>query len=193
MIKKVCFFGSYRELSGETKEEIVNLGKTCAEMGITVMSGGFGGTMKDVSQGAKSAGGKTIGVTCYLCDIPWTKKANEFIDEEIVAGSLSERIDIMLKQADAFVILPGGTGTLLELATALEYINKEVIEPKPIIIWGNFWSPVISCLKEEPVFSDKIKNDCKIAYCEELVTLASTTKEAIEKLSCQNAAEKTHC
>lgn len=181
MIKKVCIFGSYKDLSQETKEEIVRLGKMLAQKGITVMSGGFGGTMEDVSRGAKSVGGKTIGVTCYVWDKALYTKANNFIDEEIVADSLLERIDIMVKEADAFVVFPGGTGTLLELSVTLEYINKGLIEPKPIIILGDFWKQVFSCLKNEPIFSRKIKNSREIS-CAELVTFVSTTDECVEKL-----------
>jgi len=182
MIKKVCIFGSYKDLSQETKEETVRLGKMLAQLGITVMSGGFGGTMEDISRGAKSAGGKTIGVTCYVWDKARYIKANEFIDEEIVADSLFRRIEVMLKEADAFVVFPGGTGTLLELSATLEHINKGLIEPKPIIVFGDFWKPVFSCLQNEPVFSKKIKNHHKISCCAELVTFVSTTDECVEKL-----------
>ena len=182
MTKKVCIFGSYKDLSQETKDEIVRLGKTLAQKGITVMSGGFGGTMEDISRGAKSAGGKTIGVTCYVWDKARYTKANEFIDEEIVADSLRERIDIMVKEADAFVVFPGGTGTLLELSTTLEYINKGLIEPKPIIIFGYFWKPVFSCLNDEPVFSKKLRDSCEISCCVELVAFVSTIDECVEKL-----------
>ena len=180
MIRKVCIFGSYKDLSQETKEEIVRLGKMLAQLGVTVMSGGFGGTMEDISRGAKSAGGKTVGVTCYVWDKDRYTKANAFIDDEIVADSLLERIEVMLKEADAFVVFPGGTGTLLELSATLEHINKGLIEPKPIIVFGDFWKPVFSCLKNEPVFSKKTKNARKISCCAELVTFVSTIDECVE-------------
>ena len=182
MVKKVCIFGSYKDLNQETKEDIVHLGKMLAHNGITVMSGGFGGTMKDISRGAKSADGKTIGVTCYIWGKDRYTKANEFIDEEIVADSLLTRIDIMIKEADAFVVFPGGTGTLLELSATLEHVNKGLIEPKPIIIMGEFWKPVLSCLENEPVFSKQIKNIGEISCCAELVTFVSTTDECVEKI-----------
>ena len=180
--KTVCVFGSYKDLGRREKAEIVRLGKLLAQKGATVISGGFGGTMEDISSGAKSAGGKTIGVTWYKWETPIYKKANAFIDEEIVADSLFERIDIMLKKADAFIVLPGGTGTLLELSAVLEHLNKGLIDPKPIIMFGDFWKPVLSCLKKEPVLSEKTRSKRKISCCDELVTFVKTVDECIEKL-----------
>jgi uncharacterized protein (TIGR00730 family) len=182
MASKVCIFGSYKDLSKKQKAEIVRLGKLLAQEGITVVSGGFGGTMEDISRGAKSAGGKTIGVTCYQWEKPLYKKANEFVDEEIVADSLFARIEIMLNKADAFIVLPGGTGTLLELSAALEHMNKGLIESKPIIILGDFWKPVFKCLEKEPVFSEKTRAKHKISCCGELVTFVKTVDECIERL-----------
>ncbi len=182
MIKKVCIFGSYKDQSQEKKETIERLGKQLAQMGITVISGGFGGTMEDISRGAKSVGGKTIGVTCYLWSNVRYKKPNEFIDEEIVAKSLPERIEIMLKEADAFVVFPGGTGTLLELSTALEYINKGLMAPKPIIAIGDYWKPALSSLKREPIFSKEIKNK-GLSCCAELVTFVNSIDECIGQLN----------
>lgn len=183
MIKKVCIFGSYKDLKPETKEEIVHLGQMLAGNGITVISGGFGGVMEDISRGVKSAGGKTVGVTYYLRGKASYKKPNDYVDEEIVADSLSERIDIMLREADAFLVFPGGTGTLLELSTVLEYTNKGLMEPKPIILFSRFWEPLVSCLRNEPVYSKKIKSEGKIACCAELVTFVETAEECIKRLN----------
>jgi uncharacterized protein (TIGR00730 family) len=180
--KTVCIFGSYKDLSKKEKSEIIRLGKMLAQKGLTVISGGFGGTMEDISRGAKSGAGKTIGVTWYKWEKPIYSKANPFIDEEIVAQSLFERIDIMLKKADAFIVLPGGTGTLLELAAVLEHLNKGLINPKPVIMLGDFWKTALACLKNEPVLSEKIKNQGKVSYCQELVTFAKDVDECIEKL-----------
>ena len=182
MVKKVCIFGSYKDLSKKEKEEIVRLGKLLAQQGAIVISGGFGGTMEDVSRGAKLAGGKTIGVTWYKWEKPIYNKANAFIDEEIVADSLFERIDIMIKKADAFIVLPGGTGTLLELSAVLEHLNKGLLDPKPIIMLGNFWKPALTCLKKEPVLSEKTRNKRKVSYCNELVTFVKNIDECIDKL-----------
>jgi uncharacterized protein (TIGR00730 family) len=182
MVKSVCVFGSYKDLSKKQKQEVIRLGRLLAQKGITVISGGFGGTMEDISRGAKSAGGKTIGVTWYKWEKPIYKTANAFIDKEIIAECLFERISIMLEKADAFIVLPGGTGTLLELAAALEHLNKGLIAPKPIIMLGNFWKPALACLKNEPVLSKITRAKRKAFCCSELVTFARNLDECIKKL-----------
>jgi uncharacterized protein (TIGR00730 family) len=183
-IKSVCIFGSYKDLSPAEKSEIVRLGKLLAEKGIEIISGGFGGTMEDISRGAKSAGGKTIGVTFYRWGTPKYRAANKYIDEEIIADNLWERIGIMLDKSDAFIVFPGGTGTLLELAAVMEHINKGLIDPKPIIAIGEFWKPVLQRLKNEPVFIESLKQKYHLTCCAELVTFVDTVDAAVEK--CMN-------
>lgn len=179
-LKSVCIFGSYKDLSPTEKSEVVRLGKLLAEQGIEIISGGFGGTMEDISRGAKSAGGKTIGVTFYRWGEPKYSGANKYIDEEIIAENLWARIGIMLDKSDAFIIFPGGTGTLLELAAVLEHINKGLMAPKPVIAIGNFWKPVLQVLNNEPVFIDHLKQKHQITHCAELVTFVDNVDAAIE-------------
>ena len=182
MDKKICVFGSYKDLDKKEKEDILILGKLLAEKGFIIVSGGFGGTMEDISRGAKSAGGKTIGVTYYKSEEALRKSPNKYIDEEIEAKDIFERIDTMMKDSDAFIVLPGGTGTLLELAAVLEHINKGLMEPKPVIAIGNFWKSIVDRLKDEPLLNKKAKSTISASCCSDLVTFADNAREAIEKL-----------
>jgi uncharacterized protein (TIGR00725 family) len=111
-MKRVCVFGTYKNLGKKEKDDIIKLGRLLAENDIAVVSGGFGGSMEDVSKGAKLAGGKTIGVTYYKEEDISHKTANEFVDEEIKTRDIFERINTMMKISDGFIILQGGTGTL---------------------------------------------------------------------------------
>ncbi len=189
-MKKVCIFGSYKDLGRKEKQNIVKLGRLLAEKGFEVMTGGFGGTMEDVSRGAKDSGGKTIGVTYYKWGdlsagqargAPY-KKPNEYVDEEIKTENIFERIDVMTKNADAFIVLPGGTGTLLELAASLELINKGLTKPKPIIAFGDFWKNALEKLAGEPILSDKARAASGGLSCRDLVTFVATPEEAVEKI-----------
>jgi len=181
-MKKICIFGSYKS-SGKKKDEVIKLGRLLAAGGFEVITGGFGGIMEDVSRGAKEAGGKTIGVTYYKYEDVKYKKPNKYVDEEIKTENIFERIDVMTETADAFIVLPGGTGTLLELAACLEKINKGLMEPKPIIALGGWWRGVLLRLAEEPVLSGKARSAPGALFCVDLVTFVNTAEEAADKIS----------
>lgn len=183
MQKKVCVFGSYKALGKKEREDIIKLGKLLAGKGVTVISGGFGGTMEDISRGAKEAGGKTIGITYYKWENLPYKKPNKYIDEEIKTKNIFERIETMMKNSDAFIVLPGGTGTLLEMAACLEHINKGLMKPKPIIALGNFWKSAVEKLSEEPVLSEEARSASSALSCRDLVTFVNTVEEIVEKIT----------
>jgi len=128
--------------------EVFELGKSIAECGWTTVSGGYYGTMEAILKGAKSAGGKTLGVTVST----WSNKPNEFIDEEVQLDNLMERIVELIGLADAYIIFKGGTGTLVEISVALELMNKKSIPEKPIYFYGDFWKGVIDILKLDSVY-----------------------------------------
>ena len=183
MIKRVCVFGSYKDLSKKEKENIVKLGRLLAKKGFEIISGGFGGTMEDISKGAKEVGGKTIGVTYYKWKDKSYKGPNKYIDEEIKTKDIFERIDVMMKNSDAFVVLPGGTGTLLELAACLEYINKGLSKPKPIIALGDFWKSIADRLSQEPVLNNEARVALNSLSCGEFITFVNTIEEVLGKLT----------
>ena len=145
----VTIFGSSRPQHGEPEYQIAHeLGKLLAEAGCVVCNGGYGGTMEASARGAKDANGRTVGV---ICDF-FSKIANSYIDETIMTKTLNERLMKLVDIADAYIVLKGGTGTLLEFATVWEYMNKHVIASKPIIVIGAFWSSVVTTLKNELIW-----------------------------------------
>ncbi|GAG51033.1 unnamed protein product, partial [marine sediment metagenome] len=121
--------------------------KLLARAGFTVANGGYGGTMLAAAKAVAEAGGKTIGVTCTAFG---RGKANEYISREIVTSSLDERLETLIKLGDGYVVLPGGTGTLLELAKVWELKNKGFLRSdKPIILVGRSWKPLIHLIAAE--------------------------------------------
>ncbi len=120
------------------------IGKLLAQAGFAIANGGYGGTMLATAKGAAEVDGKTIGVTCSAFK---SGTANEYISREIVTGSLDERLDTLIKLGQGYVVLPGGTGTLLELAKVWELKNKGFLEAdKPIILVGGFWKPLVDLI-----------------------------------------------
>ena len=146
MKKVISVFGSAKPREGEPEYvEAREVGKALALEGFVVCNGGYGGIMEASARGAKEAGGKTIGVTVSV----FARTANQWVDQEIRKATLVERIETLVNTADGYVIVKGGTGTLLELAYVWEFINKKFIEEKPIVIVGDFWTRVVDTLKEE--------------------------------------------
>jgi hypothetical protein len=170
MIEKVItIFGTSRVKDGESVFNLANeLGRLCAQAGFAIANGGYGGTMLAAAKGAKQVGGNTIGVTCAAFG---RKGANEFVTQEIKTENLSQRVAKLVEIGDAYVVLPGGTGTLLELAEIWELTNKGFINPaKPIILMGDFWRPLVELMASD----DAASRDC--------VRLAGGAEEAVRML-----------
>jgi uncharacterized protein (TIGR00730 family) len=142
--KTITIFGSAKANSDDAIYKLAyETGKLLARAGFTIANGGYGGTMLAASKGAAEAGGEIIGVTCSA----FARTPNEYVSREVVTDSLDERLDTLIKLGQAYVVLPGGTGTLLELAKVWELKNKGFIEEaKPIILVGGFWRPLVDLI-----------------------------------------------
>ncbi|RPI05505.1 MAG: LOG family protein [Ignavibacteriae bacterium] len=146
MSKVITVFGSSRPREGEPEYQLAyEVGKHLALAGFTVCNGGFGGIMEASARGAKEAGGRTIGVTFNING----RIANRWIDELAHEPELMDRMMKLVELGDAYVVLKGGTGTLLELAAVWEFINKRLLAEKPIVIVGDFWNGVVESLRKE--------------------------------------------
>ena len=140
----IVIFGSSRPSIDSPKyKQAYQLGKELAGAGYEIANGGYDGTMAGAAQGAKEAGGATNGVTC---DAFGKKGANSWIDKEIRTENLNERLQALIKLGDGYVVLPGSTGTLLELAMVWELVNKQFLPPRPIICLTDFWKPVLDAI-----------------------------------------------
>lgn len=145
----VTIFGSSSPRPGEADYiTAYDLGKALAKAGFVICNGGYGGTMEASARGAKEAGGATMGITVPL----YQQDANQFIDTIIVAESLFDRLKTLITRGDAYVVLKGSTGTLLELAAVWELLNKRLMEQKPFILLGDYWKNVVEVLRDEPLF-----------------------------------------
>ena len=146
--KTVTIFGTSRASEQDEVWQLAyDTGKACAEAGLAIANGGYDGTMLAAAKGASEAGGLTIGVTCSAFG---RKGPNEYVRQEISTSSLPERLARLIELGDAYVVLPGGTGTLLEFAEVWELANKGFLPAaKPIIIASGFWKPLVDMMVSE--------------------------------------------
>ena len=144
--KVITVFGSYEPRAGSAEyEQARQVGYELAARGFVVANGGYAGTMEASARGAKEAGGETIGVTCKAFG---RSKANDYIDREIETADLRQRLDKLIEVGTGYVALPGGTGTLAELAVVWELINKGFLRGRRLAIMGDFWRPVIEVIEK---------------------------------------------
>ena len=145
--KVITVFGTGKAVPGdEVFQTACEIGAGLAEKGFVVANGGYGGTMLAAAKGAAQAGGKVIGVTCSAFK---RSRVNEYVTKEIVTDSLQQRLNKLVELGAGYVVLAGGTGTLLELAHVWEFKNKGFLAAgKPIIIVGRFWKTLIDLIAE---------------------------------------------
>ena len=136
----ISVFGSARATEASDEyQQARNLGDALARAGFAVASGGYGGAMEAVSRGAQQAGGRVIGVVASAI----SRKANQWVQETIIVPAWNDRLMKLIQMGEGYVALPGGTGTLVELAVAWEMIHKGLLQPKPLVALGEFWRPII--------------------------------------------------
>ena len=170
MNKTVTIFGSSKPITGEPEyENAYLLGKALGASGLNVCTGGFQGIMDAVSKGAREAGTKSIGITVNL----FNAMPSKYLSEEIKCDTLFERLETLIMKGDAFIVLPGGTGTLLELSLVWEYFNKGITAEKPFACLGEMWGDLSEIIekrmKDENRKIGLIKNFQKIGECAEYI------------------------
>ncbi|RPH37485.1 LOG family protein [bacterium] len=169
----VTVFGSSRPRPEEREYVLAHrLGGELARAGYIVCNGGYAGIMEASACGAKESGGETIGIICTSFA---GKRPNPWIDMVIQEKSLIARMMKLIDVAHAYVILKGGTGTLLELAAVWELMNKGIMAEKPILVLGDFWKGVVGTLKEELAWEGA-------EDCTKFVTVAQTAEECCRLL-----------
>ena len=140
----VAVFGSNDAREGTPAYETARaVGAGLAELGYVVANGGYGGTMAASARGAKAAGGRTIGVVCSV----FSSEANRYTDRVIETHSPLGRLAALIEIGrGGYVVLPGATGTLAELATVWEMLSKGLLPRRPLVCIGPFWTPLIEML-----------------------------------------------
>ena len=143
MAKTITVFGSSKPIAGDEQYlKGYELGKKLGEKGFNVCTGGFKGIMEAVSKGANEMNVDAIGVTVDT----WGRMPNKYLTKEIKCNSLFERVQKLIELGDGFVVLQGGTGTLLELAAVWELCNKNIMDLKPVACHSSMWKEIIAII-----------------------------------------------
>jgi uncharacterized protein (TIGR00730 family) len=174
---RVSVFGGSQPKEGETAyTEAMELGRLLAQRGHTVLTGGYIGVMEAVSRGAKEAGGHVIGVTCEDIESWRQVKANSWVMEEIRKKTLVERLHTLIHESDAAFALPGGAGTLTEIALMWNLMIVESLHRRPLVLIGRGWQSTFDQFFQE-------FNSYMTAPQREILKFASDVQTAVDMLA----------
>jgi uncharacterized protein (TIGR00730 family) len=130
------------------------LGAALARAGFAVITGGGPGTMEAVNRGASEAGGVSVGLGIEL---PFEQRLNDWVDVGVNFRYFFARKTMFVKYAQAFVIMPGGFGTLDEMFEALTLVQTRKVTRFPVVLWGSeYWSGLLDWLKGTVLAAHKI-------------------------------------
>jgi uncharacterized protein (TIGR00730 family) len=143
----VTVFGSARIREGEPAYQLAReMGAAIARLGFTVMTGGGPGIMEAANRGAKEAGGRSVG--CNI-ELPQEQRPNAYLDRWVTMHYFFVRKMLLVKYSEAFVVFPGGVGTLNELSEALELIQTAKIESFPVVVMDTrYWAELLEFFRK---------------------------------------------
>ncbi len=118
------------------------VGSALAGLGFTVMTGGGPGVMEGANRGAHEAGGRSV--ACNI-ELPFEQAPNPYLDRSVTCRYFFVRKVLLMKYSYGFVVLPGGFGTLDELAEALTLIQTKKVKQFPVVLMGaDYWAPFLA-------------------------------------------------
>ena len=151
----VSIFGSARtKLSNKYYDAAVRTAELIGKAGFAIISGGGPGIMEAANRGAQKAGALSVG--CNI-ELPFEQAINEFIDRAMTFRYFFVRKLMFVKYSEAFIIFPGGFGTLDELLEALTLIQTKKITNFPVILFGTeYWGGLIQWLRDKVLVANNI-------------------------------------
>jgi uncharacterized protein (TIGR00730 family) len=151
----VTIFGSARVKPDDIYyQKTENMTRLLVQNGFSVITGGGGGIMEAANKGASEAGGKSVGMNIQL---PFEQKPNPYSNIHLHYKYFFIRKVMFVKYAVAYVILPGGFGTMDELFEALTLIQTKKIKSFPLILMGSeYWRGLLDWLKKTMLQEGKI-------------------------------------
>ncbi|WP_433327697.1 TIGR00730 family Rossman fold protein [Spirillospora sp. CA-294931] len=151
----VSVFGSARTKPGSEEYELaVEIGAKLHDAGYAVITGGGPGIMEAANKGCDDNGGLSVGLGIEL---PFEQKLNDYIDIGLDFRYFFVRKTMFVKYSQAFIVLPGGFGTLDELFEAITLVQTRKITRFPIVLVGTaFWAGLLDWVKDQMLSSGKI-------------------------------------
>ena len=143
---RVAVFGSARAKPGTfVYEEVKRLATSFASMGCDIVTGGGPGLMQAANEGAASAGASgSVGIRVEL---PFEQEVNPFVEEAFEHETFFTRLHHFVIASDAFVVVPGGIGTVLEMLMIWQLLQVRHVADVPLVLVGKMWPGLVQWAK----------------------------------------------
>ena len=185
----VTVFGSARVKPDDPYYDLARkMGAAIAQLGFTVMTGGGPGIMEAANRGAKEVGGRSVG--CNI-ELPFEQVSNLYLDRCVRLHYFFVRKALLIKYSYAFVVMPGGAGTLDELFEALTLIQNGKIKNFPIVIMGtHYWNQLIAFIEQMARRGKISSSDLKLIFTTDSVdeAIAHIRSKTIEPFGLRRVA-----
>jgi len=168
----VTVFGSARTEERDPYYQLARkMGAAIAELGFTVMTGGGPGIMEAANRGAKEVGGRSVG--CNI-ELPHEQSANPYLDRFVTLRYFFVRKTMLAKYSYAFVVMPGGFGTLDEMFEALTLIQTGKLKDFPVIMMGKeYWRDQVAMIEKMAATGTISKDDLQLLYVTDIADEAA--------------------
>ena len=146
--------------------EALRVGALLADSGFTICTGGYAGVMEAASRGAHERGGRVLGITMNQ----FKSEPNRYLTEKVPSAHFYERLQRLITRSVGYVALRGGMGTVTEISLVWNKLQTKVLEPRPLVLLGDCWPPVVRAWQSNLAVSD---NDVQ------MLNFATTPEEAV--------------
>ncbi len=179
-MKTITVFGGSLPTPGSPAyQEAQHLGTRLAESGYAVQTGGYIGTMEAVSRGAAEAGGHVIGVTCDEIEAWRPVAPNHWVIEQKRRPTLRERLFVLIDECDGAIALPGGIGTLAEIALTWAQLQIQPADSRPLILLGAGWQETIQTFTNQLGFYIKEADQKRILLVPDIESAVDYLKQSL--------------
>lgn len=167
----IAVFGSSQaRADGELYRQSYRMGELLGRAGFNIMTGGYTGVMEAVSRGGHETGAKVIGVTMKRFE----DRVNRYVMREIRTSNFYMRFRWLVDQADGYVAMGGGIGTLAEVSFTWQSLSLGILPPRPFVLVGDSWHSIFDNWAEHLLAPNEIY---------EWLTLAQTPEAAADSLT----------
>lgn len=144
------FGGSRCDESCVEYSQAHRVGELLAEAGYTICTGGYLGVMEAASRGAREKGGRVLGIVMNQ----FKAEPNRYLTDKVATSHFYERLQHLITRSVGFIALRGGMGTVTEVSLVWNKLQTRVIEPRPLVLLGDCWPPIVEAWRQHLVVSE---------------------------------------